>query len=51
MLSMKSSEPRRFLNGPEKAQIGCWQEEEKIESSVEAKEARRQGAKEETTVA
>jgi hypothetical protein len=51
MLRMKSTEPRRFSNGPEKAQVGCWQEEKKIESSVEAKETRRQGTKEQTAVA
>jgi hypothetical protein len=40
-----------ILNGPEKAQINCWQEEEKIESSVESKETKRQGTKEQTAIA
>jgi len=40
-----------ILNGPEKAQINCRQEEEKIESSVEAKETKRQDTKEQTAIA
>jgi hypothetical protein len=51
MLSMKSSEPWRRSNGPEKAQTGYWQEAEEIESSVKAKEAKRHGTKEQTAVA